>query len=590
VTYVYLTSAAINQMANHLWQSTVFAGIMGLLAFVLRSNHARTRYWLWLAASLKFLIPFSLLIALGNQVGSVTGGLVVSKTAAGVVLPVIVEQIGRPFPALTSLPAVLPRVSHASLFPEILLAIWVCGALVTAGYWWRRWRNIGAAVRAASSVEMIAGIPVRSSPASVEPGVFGIFRPVLLLPEGISAHLERCHLQAILAHEICHIRRRDNLAAAAHMLVEAVYWFHPLVWWIGARLVEERERACDEEVLRLGNARETYAESILKTCQFYLESPLACVSGIAGSDLKKRIVRIMTQRPANKLSFPKKLLLAAAGLTAVAAPVAFGVLAAPRVSAQSVAAAGGTHAVFDVASIKPYHGAADLFRINAQPGRFYAAGITLRFLVQFAYHVNESQVSGLPGWADSENYIIEAKQDDSAAEQLRKLSHEEQTAQLGLMLQSLLADRFKLTVHHEMKEQTVYALVVAKNGPKMHESATAPDGPLPANPPGPDDPQPRGSFRMNRGELSAMAQNMDRFVNVLSHQTGRVVINQTGLKSDYDFTLIWTPTGPDGEALPDASGPSLFTALEEQLGLKLESQKAPVDTIVADHVERPTEN
>ena len=119
--------------------------------------------------------------------------------------------------------------------------------------------------------------------------MFGIFRPVLLLPEGITDRLSPAQLQAVLAHELCHVRRRDNLAAAIHMFVEALFWFHPLVWWIKARLIEEQERACDEEVLRLGGDPQVYAESILKICEFYLTSPLICVSGITGSNLKKRI-------------------------------------------------------------------------------------------------------------------------------------------------------------------------------------------------------------------------------------------------------------------------------------------------------------
>ena len=81
----------------------------------------------------------------------------------------------------------------------------------------------------------------------------GLFRPILLLPADITERLQPRELQAILAHELCHVRRRDNLTSAIHMIVEAVFWFYPLVWWIGARLVEERERACDEAVLSLGN-------------------------------------------------------------------------------------------------------------------------------------------------------------------------------------------------------------------------------------------------------------------------------------------------------------------------------------------------
>jgi TonB family protein len=113
-----------------------------------------------------------------------------------------------------------------------------------------------------------------------------------------------------------------------HMVVEALFWFHPLVWWLGARLIEERERACDEDVLEFGSDRQAYAESILKVCEFCLASPLECVSGVAGGDLKKRMVYIMTERRLRKLDFGKSLLLVAAGVAAVVAPIAFGLVVA----------------------------------------------------------------------------------------------------------------------------------------------------------------------------------------------------------------------------------------------------------------------
>src|SRR5204863_9231542 len=141
--------------------------------------------------------------------------------------------------------------------------------------------------------------------------------------------------EAVLANELWHVRRRDNLAAAIHMVVEAIFWFYPLVWWLGARLVEERERACDEEVLELGSERQVYAESILKVCEFCVESPLTCVSGITGADLKKRMVYIMTERIVCKLDFIRKLVLSAAGLLAVAAPIIFGLVTATPSRAQT---------------------------------------------------------------------------------------------------------------------------------------------------------------------------------------------------------------------------------------------------------------
>ena len=157
-----------------------------------------------------------------------------------------------------------------------------------------------------------------SSRALFEPGVFGIFRPVLLLPEGILERLSPLQLQAIIAHELCHVRRRDNLTAAIHMVIESIFWFHPLVWWIGSRLVDERERACDEEVLRQGSEPEVYAEGILNVCRFYVESPISCVSGVTGSDLKKRIEAIMTHRIVRSMGLGRKLILAASCMAAFA--------------------------------------------------------------------------------------------------------------------------------------------------------------------------------------------------------------------------------------------------------------------------------
>ncbi len=112
------------------------------------------------------------------------------------------------------------------------------------------------------------------------------------------------------------------------MLVEMLFWFHPLVWWIGARLVEEREQACDEEVLRLGGDPRDYADAILNVCKLYVESPLTCVAGVTGSDLKKRIEAIMSNRILSNLTVGKKVALAFAAASALAVPIGIGVLRA----------------------------------------------------------------------------------------------------------------------------------------------------------------------------------------------------------------------------------------------------------------------
>ena len=176
------------------------------------------------------------------------------------------------------------------------------------------------------------------------------------------------------------MRRRDNLAAAIHMLVEAIFWFHPLVWWLGARLVEERERACDEEVLKSGREPQVYAEGILTVCRHYLESPLICAAGVTGSNLKRRIEAIMARRIGRELTLSGKLLLAGAGTLALAVPVTVGLLHAPPLVAQTPTAAEAPP-TFEVASIKPSDPGARGMMIRFAPGgRFTAKGATLKSL------------------------------------------------------------------------------------------------------------------------------------------------------------------------------------------------------------------
>ena len=214
-----------------------------------------------------------------------------------------------------------------------------------------------------------------SSPSLLEPGVFGIVQPVLILPEGITSRLTESQLNAILAHEMCHVRRRDNLTFAMHMMVETLFWFHPLVWWIRMQLIEERERACDEAVLQSGSEAEVYAEGILNVCKFYVESPLACASGVTGSDLKKRIVRIMTERLGDNLGSGRKLLLASIALAAVLGPVVFGLVKIPQASAQEQQSANAPRLSFEVATVKPNRASDNQRMIRISPGKFSVVGM-----------------------------------------------------------------------------------------------------------------------------------------------------------------------------------------------------------------------
>jgi BlaR1 peptidase M56 len=193
----------------------------------------------------------------------------------------------------------------------------------------RGWLRIRAALHASAPVDIPAPIEIRSSASLFDPAIVGFLRPILLVPSGILEHLSLAQWEAVRAHELCHARWRDNLTSALHMVVEGIFWFHPLVWWIGGRLVEERERACDEAVLSLGGEPRDYAEAIVSICKRYVKLPLECVSGVTGANLKKRIEEIMKNRIVHRLNFARKAALAGAGIAALGMPILVGLVNSP---------------------------------------------------------------------------------------------------------------------------------------------------------------------------------------------------------------------------------------------------------------------
>jgi uncharacterized protein (TIGR03435 family) len=677
-------------LANHLWQSTTVTGMAWLLALCLRHNHARTRYWVWMIASVKYLIPFSLLITAGESLRS-TLTMPIQRPAFAAVL----EQVTLPFPQTASLNA-LPYAGEAAappaaaslpihLLPSILLGVWLCGFLLVVFSWVRGWLQIRASIRSSSRAELLAEVPVLSTPYLLEPGIFGIFRPVLLLPQGIEERLNPAQLGSIIAHEMCHVRRRDNLTAAIHMIVEAIFWFHPAVWWIKTRLLEEREQACDEIVLRSGNEAEVYAESILQVCKFCIESPLACVAGVAGSDLKGRIVRIMTGKASINLGPGRKLLLALAATVAIAIPVVFGLVHIKQADALtpgrglagtwqctlhsgmdlrgvieiSKATNGEYNGIFhamdqsappipitkitqDGATVKisfkefgadfegklspdgmsiagtlnqlsfvhplilnratpqtaweipkpepPMAAGADPGIVTAtirpsppedsgkgltvKMGRIRAANTTLSDLITYAYEIHPKQLMDAPAWVETDRFDITAT-----------YSGEGQPSphQIQSLVQKLLA-RFNLRVHGDKKELSVYSLSKSGSGVKIVQSAGGPN-------------QPPALYFQELGKLKVNNGSMQDFVFVLgSIVLDRPVVDRTGIAGRYDFTLNWTPDNTQfrswGAIIPHPTGstnapPPLVTALQEQIGLKLEAIRAPIETLVIDHVEKP---
>lgn len=352
---------------------------------------------------------------------------------------------------------------------------------------------------------------------------------------------------------------------------------------------------------------------------------------------EKPVFEIVTGRTLVRMTWPKKLLLAGAAVCVVAAPVVLGqaktaqhmMLAAIESAPKPFRAAGramipefGTPGSgelsemqsvadpsaaplpiyeYEAATIKPSKGPGPDKKIGmwAAPDGFSAWFITPQQIISIAYGVKSFQISGGPSWLPSERFDIEAKMDAATADALKKLSQDQRVLAQQQMLQALLASRFQLTVHRETKESTIYTLVIAKGGPKLQvakpgdtypNGGTFPDGTHAG----------AGSISGSQitGDLTAQAVPIARLVQSLTQMLGHPVSDKTGLKGVYDFKLRFAPDGrlqsPPGstnERLPlpqaDSNAPSLFDALQEQLGLKLVAAKGPVEAIVIDHIEKP---
>jgi len=253
---------------------------------------------------------------------------------------------------------------------------------------------------------------------------------------------------------------------------------------------------------------------------------------------------------------------------------------------------------FEIASIKPNKSHTEGGRMMFTPDGLAATDTSLQVLLQVAYGVGSDQIIGAPKWITSNTYDIQAKVGSSSIEELRKLSRDQQK----LMLRPLLVDRFRLKFHYEIKQLPIYAMIIAKHGLKMREAKPGDTYPNGVQMPGGG----AGVLWLEFNQLTGQAIPMTDLSRVLSRQLGRTVIDKTGLSGKYDFTLKWAtddqsaavPNAPQGDQQGSTSGPvteesaapSIFTAVQEQLGLKLESQMGPVQVLVIDHIEEPAGN
>jgi uncharacterized protein (TIGR03435 family) len=250
---------------------------------------------------------------------------------------------------------------------------------------------------------------------------------------------------------------------------------------------------------------------------------------------------------------------------------------------------------FDVVSVKPNKSGSGMIRVMNKPDGYSGTNVSLSMVLEMAYGIKQDLISGIPSWADSANFDIEAKLADSDVAELKKLDKDQRELARKQLLQGFLADRFQLKVHIEIKQLPVYELLVAKSGSTMKEAK--PGDTYDNGVKGLDGVAHAGMMMVgNEGssmQLTGQGIPVASLVAMLSQQLHRTVIDKTGLTGNYDIKLKWTPEDTSAAASSDAgsdTGPSLLSALQEQLGLKIQSAKGPVDTLVVDHVEKPTEN
>jgi len=272
---------------------------------------------------------------------------------------------------------------------------------------------------------------------------------------------------------------------------------------------------------------------------------------------------------------------------------------------------------FEVASIKPNTSGDGRVMMQMQPGRYMATNVTLRLLIRNAYQLQDFQITGGPSWLASDHFDVIAKMPDGFQPPAGPPAPGSGPGPVQLMIRALLAERFKLVVRNETKEASIYALILARSDGKLGPALKKSDvdcaaviaaargrgrGPAQGPPPGPGERMPCG-IRIGPGNMSVGGSTLAQFANSLGMFAGRIVQDRTGLTGSWDIDLTWTPDqmtqrppgagdGPpqiNGVAV-DPNGPSLFTAVQEQLGLKLDSQKGQVEMLVIDRAEKPVED
>jgi len=444
--------------------------------------------------------------------------------------------------------------------------------------WQQLLRRLGARIGLSRPVRLLVSGLVQV------PTVVGWLRPVILMPAGALGGLSAEDVEVLLVHELAHIRRHDYLVNLLQGIAEALLFYHPAVWWVSGHIRAERELCCDDVAVAVSGDAFNYARALaeLESCR---PAHLNAVVAANGGSLADRIGRLLGQsRPP-----------ARSGLGTIVVISALLVIVSYGLFGQSSAGP-----AFQVASVKRNTASGPRpMGIRPQPGgRLTTTNAPLLLLILNAYAVQPFQVVGGPSWVNTEGYDIEAKPEGETS---RK--------EMWLMLQTLLADRFKLALHRETRELPVYALTPDKSGfkpaPVKEGGCVSVGRDAPPPPPG---SVPCGTVIIAMTSTGVRMQGgkvpMAEFVRILAMALGRPVVDKTQVTVEFDVDLDITPDdtmaglpgagGPRDPGGPriatDPNRPTIFAALQEQLGLKLASAKGPVEVLVIDHVERPSAN
>jgi uncharacterized protein (TIGR03435 family) len=600
-------------LVHFVWQGAMVAVVAALVLHLSRRQAASVRYRIACGAMIAMLLAVVTTAALVDPpAANVKDARASLRTTADgrvdVFLPIQINEA--PSPAAVSnaqrVEMLLPWIVSAWLFGVILLL-----ARAAAG-WWRvrrlhqlalasvrsSWQATGN--RIASRLGLARLIRIVALPHVDVPLVVGCLRPIVVLPIAAMSQLNVAQAEAILAHELAHVRRHDYLVNLMQTLAETLLFYHPAVWWLSARIRDEREHCCDDVAVAVCGDPVGYAAALAEL-EGWRSGELSLAAAATGGSLLNRVRRILhveLSDDSRTSSWTIALLVFAivSGLTV-------------HVIAQAPAQA-EPYPKFEVASVRPNTSGDN--RMSSKPlpgGRYEAINIPLRSLIINSYSLQAQQLVGAPAWISSERFDIVAKADGELGPPVSR----DAPSPLQLMIRGLLEERFKLKVHREPREVPIYTLVLARADGRLGsglrpsavdcEAVGAPrrSGGAPPDVQKPSE-RPRCGARVGFGELTAGAQPLLELVSLLSGTVGRSVVDRTGLTGRYDIDLRWTPDRvlqrAAGAAASepirvngveiDPNGPSIFTALQEQLGLKLESERGTIEALVIDHIERPT--